>query len=468
MARVHAFTDDALGTYDAVGLAEAIGRGEVSPSEAVEAAIARIEAVDPLLGGMAYRTFDRARVEARGRRTGFFAGVPTLIKDNVDVAGVPTRHGTDSYAARPAHRNGELTKMLMKLGLISLGKSQLSEYGFSGTAEHPRLGAVRSPWDTGRVAGASSAGAGALVAAGAVPIAHGNDGGGSIRIPASVNGLVGLKPTRGRIAQDVTYSLLPLRIVADGVLTRTVRDTAAFLREAERVHRDLALPTVGDVTGPGRRLRVAVFTEALGRRASPEVTELTLKTAALLEELGHTVEQVGAPVPETLPDDFILYWGSLALALVNSGPIRGKTWDRAKLDNLTVGLARHAARNARHLPGAVLRLRRTAAIAEGFHAAYDVMLTPTVAHQTPRVGYLAPTQDFETILERLVDWVAFTPWQNVTGGPAISLPLQTTALGLPQGMMFGAAAGQEALLLELAFELEQARPFPCLSDVVSG
>ncbi|MFT4083457.1 MAG: amidase [Nocardioides sp.] len=464
MPRVHAFTDDALGRLDAVGVAEALSRRDVSATEVIEAAIARVELVDAELGAVAYRTFDRARREAAGPRTGFFAGVPTLIKDNVDVAGVPTRHGTDAYVASAARRNGELTAMLMKLGLISLGKSQLSEFGFSATAEHPRLGPVRSPWETELPAGASSAGAAALVAAGAVPIAHGNDGGGSLRIPASVTGLVGLKPTRGRVAQDAYYTLLPLRIVADGVLTRSVRDAAAFLREAEKVHRDLALPPVGAVSGPGRRLRIAVCTEVLDRRASPEVADLTMRTASLLAELGHHVDRVAPPVPPTLPDDFILYWGSLALTVANSGPLRGRTWDRSRLDNLTRGLADHTARHLRHLPGAILRLRRVAEIARGFHEAYDVLLTPTVAHETQPLGYLAPDQEFAVVFERLLGWVAFTPWANVTGGPAISLPLATTASGRPQGMMFGAASGQEATLLELAYELEAARPFPSLAD----
>jgi len=460
MARVHAFTDDALGTLDAVGLSEAIQRGEVSSAEAVEAAIARIEAVDGELGGMAFRCFDRARLEAQERRNGFFAGVPTLIKDNVDVAGLPTRHGTDAYAARPALRNGELAHLLMKLGLVSLGKSQLSEYGFSASCEHPRIGAVRTPWDTARVAGASSAGAGALVAAGAVPIAHGNDGGGSIRIPASVNGLVGLKPTRGRIPQDAFFALAPVRIVADGVLTRSVRDTAAFLREAERYHHSHRLPPVGDVTGPGRmRLRVAVTTEGAGRHASPEVAELTLKTAALLEELGHQVEEVEPPVPATLPDDFVLYWSTLALAIVGTGRTHGRTWNARNLDNLTLGLADHARRNLRSVPAAIARLRATTGLAQEFHARYDVTLTPTLAHETPLVGHLAPTRPYEEVLERLMAWVAFTPWQNVTGGPAVSLPLQTTRSGLPQGMMLGAAPGREAMLLELSYELEEASPF---------
>jgi amidase len=298
-----------------------------------------------------------------------------------------------------------------------------------------------------------------------VPLAHGNDGGGSIRIPASVNGLVGLKPSRGRIAQDRAFALLPVRIVADGMLTRSVRDTAAFLREAEKVHRELSLPPVGDVTGPGRRrLRVGVITGALGRDASAEVTDLTLKTAALLDELGHRPEQVQAPVPPTLPEDFVLYWGSLALTLVRSGPLHGRTWDPTKLDNLTLGLARHCAHNLHHLPGAIVRLRRTQQALERFHETYDVVLTPTVAHETPRVGHLAPTQPYDVVMQRLMDWVAFTPLQNVTGAPAISLPLQTTASGVPQGMMFGAASGREPTLLELAYELEQASPFASIRD----
>lgn len=459
MARVHAFTDDVLGTLDAVGVAEALRRGDFSTLEAVEASIARIEAVDAALGAMAYRTFDRARIQARAPRAGFFAGVPTLIKDNTDVAGVPTRNGTDSYVMPPASRNGEMTKLLFKLGLLSLGKTQLSEFGFSGTAEHARLGAVRNPWDTGRVAGASSAGSGALVAAGAVPIAHGNDGGGSIRIPAAACGLVGLKPTRDRLPQDALYGLLPLKIVTDGVLTRSVRDTAAFFREAEKAHHT-SLPPIGDVTGPGsRRLRCAIFTGALGRDASPEVAELTLKTAAVLEELGHTVEAVPPPVPETFADDFVLYWGTLAVALVNAGPLRGKTWDRTRLDNLTVGLAQHTLKNAKYVPAAIVRLRKAQAIAEGFHAAYDVVLTPTVAHETPEIGRLAPSQVYELVMKGLMDWVAFTPWQNVTGGPAVSLPIQQTIAGLPQGMMFGAAPGRERMLLELSYELEEAMGF---------
>ena len=465
MTRVHAFGDDALGTLDAVGLVEAIQEGQVSIPDVVEAAIARTEMVAPDLNAVAHRAYDRARVEAWDPRGGFFAGLPTFVKDNVDVAGMPTQQGCDAYVARPAERDGDFARMYLATGLVPLGKTQLSEFGFSAVAEHPRLGPVRSPWDLDRPAGASSAGSAALVAAGAVPIAHANDGGGSIRIPASVNGLVGLKPTRDRLAQDALGRQMPVRIVADGVVTRSVRDTAAFLREAERVYRELRLPPVGDVTRPGRtRLRIAVHTAGIGREASPEAVDLTRKTAALLEGLGHQVEEVPHPAPASVPDDFLLYWAFLAMITVRTGRRGfGPTWDRTRLDNLTLGLARHAGRRLHQVPGAIRRLRRLSQVSADFHRTYDVALSPTVAHETPLVGHLDPTAPYDQIIERLLDWVAFTPWQNATGDPAISLPLATTAAGLPQGMMLGSGAGREATLLELAYELEEAAPWPLIT-----
>jgi amidase len=460
VSRVHAFTDDALGDLDAVALVTAIQDGAVSIPEVVDAAIARTERLQPDVNAVAYVAFDRARAEARDPRGGFFAGVPTFLKDNVDVAGMPTQQGCDAYGGRSVARDGDFVRMFLATGLVPIGKTQLSEFGFSPSAEHPRIGPVRSPWDTARTAGASSAGAAALVAAGAVPLAHGNDGGGSIRIPAAVNGLVGLKPTRDRLAAERVHRQLPVRIVQDGVLTRSVRDTAAFLRESECVYRALRQPPIGDVTGPGRkRLRVAVHTSGIGRAASPEVAELTLKTARLLEELGHDVEHVDHPAPATVPDDFLLYWSMLAMVIFRSGRALGPGWDPSRLDNLTRGLDRHCRRRMHRLPGALARLRRIGRVSAAFHRTYDVALTPTLAHATPLVGHLDPTLDFDTVMDRILDWVAFTPWQNATGDPAISLPLATTSDGLPQGMMFAAGAGREALLLELAYGLEEARPW---------
>lgn len=462
MTRVHAFGDDALGDLDAVGLAEHLAAGKVSAVEAVDAAIARCEAVTPTLDGLALDTYTRARRQARDPRPGFLSGVPTLVKDNVAVAGLPTQDGCDAFVARPAPRDGDFFRMYGATGVVPIGKSQLSEFGFSASAEHPRLGAVRNPWDPTRTAGASSAGSSAYVAAGVVPIAHANDGGGSIRIPAAACGLVGLKPTRNRFAQDKVFRDMPVRIVADGVVTRSVRDTAAYLREAERVYRNLALAPVGDITRPGaKRLRVAVVTTSIDTVASPEVREATLGVARLLEELGHHVVELDQPpVPPSFRDDFLLYWGFLSTFLVTTGRAAHRgSWDPSRLDNLTRGLARFSGRRLHRLPGAIARLARSERTSAAFFADHDVVLTPTVATVTPQIGHLDPTLDFETVIGRLMDWVAFTPLQNATGEPAISLPLATTADGLPLGVMLAAGRGREATLLEVAYELEEARPF---------
>lgn len=461
MRHVHAFGDDALGDLDAVGLAEAIRSGRVGRAEAVEAAIARTEAVDPLLNGLAYAGFRQARAAAEQAADGYFAGVPTFIKDNVDVAGQPTMHGTDAWTRRDAVADSVFTQLYLATGMTSLGKTQLSEFGFSASAEHPRLGPVRNPWDTEYSAGASSSGSGAFVAAGVVPIAHANDGGGSIRIPASCNGLVGLKPSRGRLPLDAVLRRMPVGVVVNGVVTRSVRDTAAFYREAERIWRNPKLAPVGDVTGPGRqRLRIAVLTRSIQRECSPAVRELTLKSAGLLEELGHRVEHVDEPpVAASFVDDFVLYWGFLALAQVRGGRhMFGETFDRAKLDCLTLGLMRHTGRHLHRLPAAIMRLRGARRRTARFYGTYDAVLTPTLADETPRIGFLAPT-DYQQVINRLIEWVSFTPLHNVTGEPAISLPLAQSAHGMPVGMMLSTGMGQESLLLELAYELEEARPW---------
>jgi amidase len=468
MGHMHAFGDDALGDLDAVGVADAIQSGQVGRAEVVEAAIARTEAVNSALNGLAYPAFDRARAEASGSpKDSFFGGVPTFIKDNVDVADMPTMRGTDAWVPHRAVVDGAFTQLYLATGMTALGKTRMSEYGFSASAEHPRLGPVRNPWDTDRTAGASSSGSGAFVAAGAVPIAHANDGGGSIRIPASCNGLVGLKPSRGRLPLDKDMRRMPLRLVVNGVLTRSVRDTAAFYREAERIWRHPQLVPIGDVKHAGKqRLRIAVITRSLTRECSAELRELTLKSAGLLEELGHHVEHVESPpVSSSFVTDFVLYW-----ALLATGQIRlsrrdfGDTFDYTRLDNLTLGLDRHARRNAYRLPLAIMRLRGARRHTARFAQTYDAVLTPTVADETPRIGYLDPTADYQQIIDRLENWVAFTPVQNVTGEPAISVPLAESSNGLPVGMMFSAGIGQEARLLELAYELEEARPWARIQD----
>lgn len=468
--RVHAFSDDALGDHDAVGLAAEIRAGRVSPLEAVEAAIARLELLQPELNGLACTDFDRARERARRATPGdrAFTGVPTLIKDNSDVQGLPTQQGCSAYVARPARADGDFAAMMLGQGHINLGKSQLSEFGFSASAEFHNADPVRNPWNTGHSSGASSAGAGVFVAAGAVPLAHANDGGGSIRIPAACNGLVGLKPTRGRVPQDKMMRDMPVRIVADGVVTRTVRDTAAFLREAEKHYRNLKLPPIGDVTGPGRkRLRIAMMVDSVGDlHTDPEVAEAVRSTGKLLESLGHHVDEVDAPVPESFIEDFLSYWSLLSSFIVHTGKRTvDPSFDKAMTDNLTQGLARNGLRKAYRLPKTLGRLGLSKYVSARFFDEYDVGLTPTIALPTPKLGWLDPTQPYEVLIDRLIHLANFTPLQNATGDPAISLPLATGSNGMPIGVHLASSQGREARLLELAYELEEARPFARIQDV---
>ena len=463
MTRIHAFGDDALGDLDAVSLVEALRAGTVSAAELIDAAIARTEAVNPALNGLAFEAYDRARIRAAATRRfgGYFDGVPSFIKDNVAVEGWPTMQGTDAWDPRPMPADGAFARVFLGTGLVPLGKTQMSEFGFSGSAEHPRIGPVRNPWNPDYTAGASSSGSAAFVAAGVVPIAHANDGGGSIRIPAACNGLVGLKPTRGRIPLDKETAKMPLHLVANGVVSRSVRDTAAFLREAERVYRNPKLAPIGDVTQPSKqRLRIAVCTQSISRDSAPEIRELTLKTAAMLEELGHRVTEIDNPVPARFKDDFLVYWSFLAMAVVRGGRrMFGPSFDRTRLDNITLGLDRKAARNLYKLPLAIRRLSASYRITARLGEQYDSVLMPTLAEVTPPIGHLDPMQDFDTVMERLVDWAAFTPLQNATGDPAISLPLAESSAGLPVGMMLSSPRGREARLLELAYELEEAHPW---------
>ncbi len=468
---MHAFSDDALGDLDATGVAEAIRSRRVAAVEVIDAALERAHRLDGTLNAWEVRDEPAARRSAAavdraldaGTDPGFFAGVPTAIKDNSDMVGLPTRNGCDAYPNDPRPADGPFVRLLRSTGAIPLGKSRMSEYGLAASAEHPRLGAVASPWDLERTAGASSSGAAALVAAGVLPFAHANDGGGSIRIPAAVNGLVGLKPTRGRLPLDALLRTPPLVLVANGVVTRSVRDTAAFLRETDAIVGNGTFEPVGDVTGPNpARLRIGMFTDSAYGPAAPDVRVATERTATLLESLGHRVDEVAGPLTAQYADDFLLYWRALAALIVRSGRLlHGRGWDADRLDDFTRSLA--ASFEPRRLPAAVRRLRGARRDSDRLYATYDVLLCPTLGHETPKLGHLDPSLPFETVLQRTVDWVGFTPIQNVTGEPAITLPLERDANGMPLGMMFGAATGRESVLLGLAYELERAAPWPTLA-----
>ena len=233
-------------------IARLIRVGDIHAREAVEAAIARAEAVNPLLNAIVTPLFDSARRDVERSHAGAFAGVPTFIKDNDAVAGSPFLFGSRGLPVRPAAKSTPFVEQFLSLGLINLGKTTMPEFGLTGTTEPLLHGPTHNPWNLGFSPGGSSGGAAALVAAGVVPIAHANDGGGSIRIPASCCGLVGLKPSRGRLVDVEGTKLFPVKILHQGMLSRSVRDTAVFFHAAERYHRNPKLPEIGLVTRPGR------------------------------------------------------------------------------------------------------------------------------------------------------------------------------------------------------------------------
>ncbi|MFF5154936.1 amidase [Streptomyces sp. NPDC000348] len=464
-ARVHAFRDDALGDHDAVGLARAIRRGEVGAAEAARDAAARVRAVESRLHAVQVHLDVPAHGSGAG---GLLAGVPTFVKDNTDYQGLPTGHGSAAFAPRAARRHAPFTRQFLSTGVTVLGKTRLPEFGFSPTTEYEGAEPVRNPWHTGHSAGGSSGGSAALVAAGAVPIAHANDGGGSIRIPAAACGLVGLKPTRGRVVANTQGRGLPIDLITDGVVSRSVRDSAAFLAAAEQYWRNPKLPPVGLVEGPSdRRLRIGFLVDSpSGVRADADTQAAVTETARRLERLGHTVEPVELPIGPRFSEDFLTYWGMLSFLLGVTGRTLGADFDRRRMDGLSRGLREMYMGRWRTTPGVVRRLKRTReAYAAGFRG-LDVVLSPVLAHTTPPLGHLSPTVPYATLVERLVAYVAFTPVDNVVGTPSLSLPAaHTTQDGLPVGVMFSARPGAERTLLELAFALEAEQPFRRLRDV---
>lgn len=461
--RVHAFRDDALGTLDGVALAQRVKSGEVSPRELIEAAIGRIEQVNPSLNAVELATYEQALTAAsRARMDGPFAGVPSFIKDNTDLAGLPTRHGSRATTSVPAKKNGAFAAQFMAQGFAVMGKTRLPEFGFNCTTEYEHDEPVRNPWHTDYSCGGSSGGSAALVAAGVVPLAHANDGGGSIRIPAACCGLVGLKSTRGRLVKSEMARTLPVNIVSEGVVSRSVRDTAHFLAGAERYWRNRKLPPVGLVEGPGnRRLRIGMIVDSITGPSCPETRLAVEETGALLASAGHSVEPVPLPVGEEFVEDFADYWGFLAFMASRFGQLGlGRGFDASQLDGLSKGLARRFQRRMYRTPVVLYRLQRSWQQHAQSLTDFDLILTPVLGHVTPRLGVMSPDQPFDELFIRLMRYVSFTPVNNANGSPAISLPMgMSKEEGLPVAVQLTARHGDERTLLEIAYELEATKPW---------
>ncbi len=468
-AIVSSFGNDALGNHDAVGLAELVRDGKVSSKELIEAAIARAEQANQRLSAIEIKAYENdGDFNCPSSDKGPFAGIPSFIKDNTHIAGWPTRHGSQAVPPTPAKKDGQFAKQFLAQGFVLLGKSRLPEFGFNCTTEFEHADPVRNPWNTEFSSGGSSGGAAALVASGVVPIAHANDGGGSTRIPAACCGLVGLKPTRGRLVTHEIAKSLPVKVVVDGVVTRSVRDTAHFFAGAEQYWRNTRLPKLGLITQPSkRRLRIGLMLRALsGHQPCDQTAATVLDVVDQLSKAGHKVTEFDAPCKSSFGEDFATYWGFLAFMAAKFGKHEfGKQFDASKLDGFTKGLANIFKDRWLRMPVGLIRLQRTWKLWLDGMKEFDVVLSPVLGHVTAKIGYLGPSVSIDDLLDRLFRYANYTPLNNANGSPAISLPAGLSDEGTPIGIQFSAKHGDEQTLLELAYEFEQLRPWKLLFNI---
>ena len=487
-------TYDEYAKLDGLGLAELVAKGDVTAGELLETAIARVEAVNPRLNAVVHPMYEYARqAAARDDLAGPFAGVPFLLEDLLsELAGVPHSSGSRFYRGYRPARSSELANRYLASGVIVAGKTNTPEFGLLPTTEPELWGPSRNPWDITRTTGGSSGGSAAAVASGMVPMASGGDGGGSIRIPSSCCGLFGLKPSRGRtpVGPKVAEDWHGLAI--EHVLTRTVRDSAAMLdaicgHYPGDIHYQ-PRPTVDfreEATRSPGKLRIAWSGRPfIPAEVHPDVLGGLADTVALLEELGHEVEE-RSPVleGELFAKSFLIVVGAHTWAAIRDGEkavgrkakrkdFESKTWLAHLMGGaFTAGEYVAAARNLQRIVRPVHELTEEV----------DVLLHPALSQPPLKLGFvdkggvmgnleryaghLAPKAVLRadaTLDQASADSFAFTPWTpifNVSGQPSMSVPLCTSSDGLPMGMMFSGRLGDEATLLRLAGQLEQARPW---------
>ena len=457
---------DPFARLDATAQAELVRKGEVQSIELVDAAIARIEALNPKIGAFVTTCFDRARERARGELPdGRFRGVPYAIKDLSDYAGVRTTMGSRLFEENVADENTPIVQRALDAGMVILGKTNTPEFGLVSTTEPVLFEPARNPWNTAHSTAGSSGGAAAAVASGMLPFAQASDGGGSIRLPANACGVFGLKPSRGRIPDAFE---LPGDIAVRLTVSRSVRDSAGVLAVSERQGSDAVLPPVGEVKGPSsKRLRIAYSPAGLrGGAPHPHVAAAVEQTAKLCRELGHTVVEAAPALDgEEFLHHFFTLWSSGPEQLASNAWLIGLTQlrlvrARDVLEPWTLGLAElHDARPSGALDAAIEYIGQVARDYDAFFGDHDVLLTPVSGSPPVKLGEQATDLPFETLMERIVAYASYTPQHNAAGTPAMSVPLGQSPDGLPIGSQFAARVGAERTLLELAFELEEARPW---------
>jgi amidase len=476
-------TDD-FATLDATGQAELVRTGQVSPLELVDAAINRVEKLNPELNAVIHPLFERARAEAAktGGADGPFHGVPILFKDlGCQVEGEPYHEGMKFLKDadfRPQHTDN-LAQKYFDAGFILIGRTNTPELGLVPTTEPVAHGATHNPWQLGRTSGGSSGGSAAAVASGMVPVAHANDGGGSIRIPASCCGLVGLKPTRGRTSTGPELNDISQFLITELCVSRTVRDTAAVLDAVQGPFPGDATqapppsrPYLDEVGADPGKLKIGVQTTNPigGTPIHPDCVAAAERAAKLLESLGHTVE-VAAPKGFD-SDELIMQFGAVWAAdcsylLADWGKKVGREPTADDVEILTWALAEMGKSvTAAQLVEAVSEAMKANRVAAQFwdHGAdgdgFDLLLTPTLGEPPVKHGTFDSTpEDPLGGFFRSAGFVPYTAQFNVSGQPGISLPLHWNDEGLPIGVQLVAAFGREDLLLQVAAQLETAQPW---------
>ncbi|WP_166532305.1 amidase [Blastococcus xanthinilyticus] len=456
---------DEYRSWDAVEMARLVRSGQVTPAELADAARA-LMAERSDLGAVAAHApaTPPADVPPPGP-AGPLAGVPFAVKELIGWPGLPWTFGSRLFAGHRTEEYSPYAARIRDAGLQVLGSTTSSEFGLLGSTETALHGVTGNPWRVGVSAGGSSGGSAALVAAGVLPMAHGDDAGGSLRVPAALTGVVGFKPTNQR-PTPVGPEMPGLgRLVVEHCISRTVRDSAAFLAATERTGADAVHPPVGVVRGPARdRLRIAVLGATLmGAAPHPAVARELRRAADLCASLGHDVVDA-APLDVSGPALSRGFFGAaaqtMAVVAASVTPLLGRPPGPEELEPFTLELIEWGA-----TLGPDEDAVRAAAFADGTRAYLrlferaDVVLSPTVARPPWPVGHLSPDAGREVLIRRTEEAVGYTPIHNMSSCPGMSLPLGQDD-GLPVGMHIAARPGADALLLALAYELEQAAPWP--------
>jgi amidase len=480
--------------YDGMGLAELVKKKEIPPAELCEEAIARIEKVNPQLNAVVTPMFDVARKYIEDPPPdGPFAGVPFLLKDLIEVyAGVRETKGSKAYKDHISDHDSEIVRRYKKAGLVVLGKTNTPEFGLLPVTEPDLHGPTRNPWNIDHTPGGSSGGSAAAVASGMVPMASGNDGGGSIRIPASWCGIFGMKVSRGRNPTGPMHGSLWQGAAVEHVLTRSVRDSAAILDATQGA--DIGAPYIipppsqpylREIEQNPGRLRIAFNTESpIDTPVHPECIKAVEHTTALLEKLGHEVEEAAPDLDgQVLAKSFFtMCFGEVAAEIEELKPFLGRKARPSDVEPVTwvFGLLGEAYSTG-YFVKMIREWDKAARVMGRFHETYDIYLTPTTAYPPVRIGELQ-LKPAETLLIKIVNTlrlggllkasgifdklaveslskVPFTQLANFTGQPAMSVPLYWTPEGLPCGSQFVGRFGDEATLFRLAAQLEKEQPW---------